>query len=909
MAIEPNRLNLGGSHITYPIFSRKALQLGLLGSLLLGLSYAVIGYLSLMLAIPPGYATAIFPSAGIALAALLLWGYRLLPGVFLGSLLLNIWVTLDHSSLTLSSLQFAVGTATGASLQALAGSWLIHRFIGFPTPLSKEQDIFKFMMLAGPVASIINASFGVTSLYATGIITLSDYAYSWFTWWVGDAIGVLITVPLILIAIAQPRKLWRGRIKSVALPLIFMLMIIISLFFWISELELEKTQSNFKEVSTDTHIKLRSTFDAYQDSVTYIERFFSSSSDISRIDFRHFVTHTLNNKPGINGFSWNPVISNNQRDQFEKSIREEGFAEFKITQRDDKGQLITATSRDKYIPVKYIEPMIGNQKAFGFDVASNTKRRAALLKAKESGQIVATERITLVQEHGQQAGFLLFQPVYKGGRHTTIEERTQNLIGFAVGVFRVDDIVNSVLQNQDQDQDQDQILVSIDDISSEKPTRLYGIKAPDGFDNALFKRTDTLYIGGRQWRVHYWASPAFLTMHRGWQAWALLAIGLLFTSILGAFLLAMSGRSFQIENLVTRRTAELRGILNSAIEAIMTINENGEILSINPAGEALFGYTSEEISGKPISTIIPELKSQSDTESDASKLLAISGNLHDAYAVHKDSTRIPIELAISTLEVNDRTLYTAITHDLTERTKVDRLKDEFISTVSHELRTPLTSIKGSLGLIMGGVLDSNPEKMKGMLSISYENCGRLERLINDLLDFNKHQSLETPLQISPIEINALLEKAVLSNQGYADKYEVSYLWQPSEEKIYINGDENKLMQVLSNLLSNAVKYSTKGAQVMISTTHITNKIRVSITDTGSGIPLEFQDKVFEKFTQADSSDTRRVGGTGLGMAITKSLIEKHGGYIGFDSIPGQGTTFYFELAIVKNDGAIAAKAV
>ena len=247
---------------------------------------------------------------------------------------------------------------------------------------------------------------------------------------------------------------------------------------------------------------------------------------------------------------------------------------------------------------------------------------------------------------------------------------------------------------------------------------------------------------------------------------------------------------------------------------------------------------------------------------------------------------------------------------MTERTKVDRLKDEFISTVSHELRTPLTSIKGALGLIMGGVLDSSPEKMKGMLSISYENCGRLERLINDLLEFNKNQSLDTALQISPIEINALLEKAVLSNQGYADKYDVSYLWQPSEEKIYINGDENKLMQVLSNLLSNAVKYSTKGAQVVISTSHNHNEVRVSIADTGSGIPLEFQDKVFEKFTQADSSDTRRVGGTGLGMAITKSLIEKHGGRIGFDSTPGQGSTFYFDLPIVKmSDEAIAPKTV
>ena len=830
------------------------------------------------------------------MAALLIWGYRLLPGVFLGSILLNLWITLEHASLTLTSVEFAVSAAIGASLQALAGAWLVHRFIGLPTTLSRETDIFKFMILAGPLASIINASIGVTSLYATGIITPSDITYSWFTWWVGDTIGVLITVPLMFIAFGQPKQLWRGRINSVALPLIFMLTIIISLFFLVNKLELEKTQFDLKEVSIDTHQKLRSTFESYQDSVIYIERFFSSSSAISRVDFHNFVAHTLNKKPGINGFSWNPIISNEERDQFEKNIQSEGFTDFNITERDNKGLLITATKRNKYIAVKYIEPMAGNKKALGFDVASNAERRAALFQATQSGQIIATERITLVQEKGNRAGFLLFQPVYKGGRHATIKEHEENLMGFAVGIFRVDDIVNAVLK----DNYQDKIIVSIDDVTGGNTTHLYGPEETELFDNALFKMTDTLEIGGRQWKVNYWATPTFLTNHRSWQAWAVLTVGLLFTSILGAFLLAMSGRSYQIENLVALRTAELRGILHSAIETIITINENGQIESINPAGEALFGYTSAEISGKLIGKIIPELLPQTKTKNDTSNLLALSGHRFDSSATHKDRTKISIGLAISALLINDKTLYTAIIHDLTERTKVDRMKDEFISTVSHELRTPLTSIKGSLGLIMGGILDSSPEKIKKMLIISYENCGRLERLINDLLEFNKNQSLDTPLQISSIDVNVLLEKAVLSNQGYADKYDVFYVWKPSQETLYINGDENKLMQVLSNLLSNAVKYSTKGEQVVISTQrHNDNVVRISIADTGSGIPTEFQDKVFEKFTQADSSDTRRVGGTGLGMAISKSIVEKHGGHIGFDSTPRQGSTFYFDLPIVQ----------
>ena len=204
------------------------------------------------------------------------------------------------------------------------------------------------------------------------------------------------------------------------------------------------------------------------------------------------------------------------------------------------------------------------------------------------------------------------------------------------------------------------------------------------------------------------------------------------------------------------------------------------------------------------------------------------------------------------------------------------------------------------GLIVGGVLDNTPEKAKDMLKISYENCGRLELLINDLLDINKNQSEETEIQMLPIAINTMIDKALLSNQGYADKYGISYLWKPSEgNETYVNGDENKLIQVLSNLLSNAVKYSPSEGTVSISTSHNNNNIRILISDNGPGIPLKFQNIVFEKFTQADSSDTRRSGGTGLGMAITKSLIEKHGGSIGFDSTPRHGATFYFDLPIVK----------
>ena len=276
-----------------------------------------------------------------------------------------------------------------------------------------------------------------------------------------------------------------------------------------------------------------------------------------------------------------------------------------------------------------------------------------------------------------------------------------------------------------------------------------------------------------------------------------------------------------------------------------------------------------------------------------------AGARRDSFALKADQSKVPIELAISSVVIAERVLYTAIIHDLTERRNVERMKDEFVSTISHELRTPLTSIKGALGLIVAGALDSQPEKAKDMLRISFENCGRLGHLIDDLLDFEKVQLSQFSLTLQPLSINALIDKTVCANQGYAAKYGVFFGWKMPDIDVVVNGDENKLIQILSNLLSNAVKYSPKGASVTITTEILQNNIRVLIADVGSGIPLEFQDKVFEKFTQADSTDTRRVGGTGLGLAITKSLVEQHGGTISFVSEPGKGTSFYFGLPILK----------
>ena len=236
-----------------------------------------------------------------------------------------------------------------------------------------------------------------------------------------------------------------------------------------------------------------------------------------------------------------------------------------------------------------------------------------------------------------------------------------------------------------------------------------------------------------------------------------------------------------------------------------------------------------------------------------------------------------------------------VIHDITERTLLDTAKREFISTVSHELRTPLTSIKGSLGLLQSGTLGGLSGQAQSMLDIAYNNSDRLVLLINDILDIEKIEAGKMDFNIKPTNVALLVKEALKANKGYGDEHDITFICQKCDENMLVNGDKDRLMQVLSNLMSNAAKFSPDGEEVELSVDRKGDSIRINVKDCGPGIPAEFRDSIFKKFTQADASDTRQKGGTGLGLSITKAIVEQHGGTIGFDTEVGKGSTFFFEL--------------
>ncbi|OZG74669.1 hypothetical protein BTA51_06715 [Hahella sp. CCB-MM4] len=237
-------------------------------------------------------------------------------------------------------------------------------------------------------------------------------------------------------------------------------------------------------------------------------------------------------------------------------------------------------------------------------------------------------------------------------------------------------------------------------------------------------------------------------------------------------------------------------------------------------------------------------------------------------------------------------------HDIRERKRLERMKNQFVSTVSHELRTPITSVSGSLSLLAKtDILDTDPNRARDLIGIAIRNSKRLQLLINDLLDMEKISAGMLSLKIRRLDPSDVLKQAVETLQPFADQYKITIESKLPEQSLHIEADDSRLLQVLANFLSNAIKFSCEGGTVTVALETIEQHARLSVIDHGPGITEGFRERIFNRFSQADSSDSRIKGGTGLGLAISKDLVEKMGGTIGFESEPNVETRFYAEFPL------------
>ncbi len=348
------------------------------------------------------------------------------------------------------------------------------------------------------------------------------------------------------------------------------------------------------------------------------------------------------------------------------------------------------------------------------------------------------------------------------------------------------------------------------------------------------------------------------------------------------------------------RERYLSMLIDNVIDAIIIIDARGIIETFNHAAEQIFGYSSAEVIGRNLSMLMPEPdRSAHDGYLEHYARRGTSRALEqnrELTALRRTGETFTIELRVSQISHHGECKFIGLVRDITERKRIERMKSELVSIVSHELRTPLTSISGALGLIVGGALGETAPNMRQMLSIAHQNSLRLGRLVDDLLDMDKLVAGKMTLDLRALAVPAQLQQAIAANQGYAAKHDVTLVLQQAPD-VQLVADDDRLQQVLANLISNAVKFSPPGGSVSLGSECRGAWVRIWVRDQGPGIAPEFHTRIFQKFSQADSSDSRQKDGTGLGLAISKELIEHMHGRIGFDSEPGEGACFWCELPI------------
>jgi diguanylate cyclase (GGDEF)-like protein/PAS domain S-box-containing protein len=661
----------------------------------LAVAYYLAARLALLLAIPPGYATAVWPAAGVALAGLLAFGNRVWPGILLAAFCLDYPTALQVGGAdTLPKVvALAAAMASGATLQALAGAWLIRRFSRYPIELGRELEVGKFLVLGGVVACLVNASISVTLLWLSGGMRTQDVAFGWLTWWIGDTIGVLVFMPLFLLWVAPPDKLSIRQKLSISVPVGILLVAVTWLFVQASALEQHRIRGEYERRADAVAQSLVLRLASYTEVVHEVGTFVASSPRLDERQFRTFTADALRRYPGLHALSWNPLVGDADRAAFEGAHRQPGQPALRIAQMDARGELVPASRRPDYVPVTYIEPLPANRSALGFDVASEPSRRAALQQARASGEPVATGVVDLVQESPGRSGVILYQPVHAlHDVDTAAMGTTPALHGYVAAVFLLDAMMAPFMEREDM---------------QGMSLRLYDMAAPlaqrlmyrsdrssvptSGGKAGIAVRTESIVVAGRRWQLAFFLSPEVLVRNRSWLAWCMLAVGMLFTALASMFLLMVVGRRVAVESQVRLRTSELessnialqqsrehaQAIIDTAYDAYVAIDADGRILAWNQQAERTFGWRRDEVVGRDITGLVIPARFRQAQFPGVAHLLANGegpalNQRMELTALHRDGHELPIELTIWPTWRGDTLEFHAFVHDISAQLMANR---------------------------------------------------------------------------------------------------------------------------------------------------------------------------------------------------------------------------------------------
>ena len=749
-----------------------------------------------MLAIPPGFASAVWPASGAALFCVIYfnrWGSLL--GVALGSFLLNLGIVAQNvGQLQISHALPPLIIASGAALQAQLGYFLFRRFVGGHELPDSHKKIIRFLFIVAPLGCVVAPVVGVNILHLTGIISAENYWFSLGTWWTGDTIGVLLFTPFLL-AIASPvEQVSQTRKLQICIPILLIFSVVLLLFFkslsvqkYAVSKEIEENASRFVAQISERLINAGQVLRAY-------EAYFAGSERVTRSEFEHFSKILLDKNTVFQGVGWTEVIDHNRRLTIEANMRQEGDADFRFMELDGEGRLVEAPRRESYYPVLYIYPQEANHRALGLNLSANETRLKALEKARISKTPVATEPLVLAQEKSGQLALILYHPVFKenNGPGSSKQPEEPMFLGYISGIIRF----SSIIQRSIEPLLQQNFGVTVTD-NSDLNSPVVLTRIGDEPWSQFFPVQETIDFGGRRITTSTYATSHYQVSSKDWTSWTIITGGLIIAAILQGLILIITGGTAIIKRQVKLKTEALTA-------------------------------------------------------------------------------------AMEKLE------------------KANLAKSAFTSTMSHEIRTPLNGIIGLLNQCLKTEMN---ERQFYYLNQAKLSSDTLLSLVNSILDFSKIESEKLEIEASDFSLLHVLQKMQAIFTELANQKGIVFnLVLPNQMPAELCGDALRIEQILLNLCGNAVKFTQVGEvtlQVALKEEREGITLFITVSDTGIGISQEQLAHLFKSYQQADSSMSRRFGGTGLGLTITKRLIEKMAGVITVNSKEGQGSQFHVQLTMPR----------
>jgi PAS domain S-box-containing protein len=851
----------------------------------LTLAYIITGALGLLLAVPPGYATAIFPPAGLAIAAAFIGGPATLPWIFLGSALLNLYVGTSslHELTAAAAAAVAAVIALASALQAALAGWVLRRLLGYPAALDHWRDLARFLLLT-PVLCLTSASLSLAGMWALGAVEPGDLPTSWLTWWIGDTLGVLVVFPLVMVAAGEPREAWRKRAWPVALPMALFFALFVVIFIKVSAVENEQSLLEFRLLSQRIADRIQERLGRQQIFLEQLERSFAAkSTPVSRETFRALVRDLPQRLPAVQAVEWAPRISKAERPAFE-ALQQKEMPGFAVRERTASGALRPAGDRDAFYPVTYVEPLDGNREAMGFDLASDAARRTTIERAVESGTVVATAPIALVQAP-HEAGSLLTLAVPDAPNGPGIV-----LLALRMGVF-----MGSVLGD------------ASDEIGLQLVDRESGLSLFDSPTSTSGKplSEQSFTFSGRTYVVRSAPTQAYLRHHRGWQSPAVLMAGVLSTGLLGALLMLGTGERRRFEALLEDRTRERDRIWQVSEDLLGVGNFEGYFISLNPAWTRVLGWSEDEIRSMHVDV----LRHPDDLP------IGVEGRKRLAAGV----PTVRMENRFRCKDGSYRWIYWTMTAEkgliyligrdinaekaaaATLRRAEEQLRQsqkmqalgQLTGGIAHDFNNLLTIIIGGLEIVdrdtVGGA-----RRVRTMVSAAMTGALRAATLTQRLLAYAQKQ----PLNPRFVDLNQLIiSMADLIRQTHGESIGCDFALGEDVGSCFC--DPSQLETAVLNLVINARDAMPSGGKLEIATAATSideasvseelpsgQYLKLSVSDTGSGMSPETRAQAFEPFFT-----TKGPGkGTGLGLSMVYGFVRQSHGLVEIESELGRGTT-------------------